>query len=171
MKTLVIHPFDLSTGFLETIYSEMECTVISNIGTSKKVVVAEIKKHDRIIMLGHGTKDGLIAGNRFIINSQLVYLLRDKLCVCIWCNADEFVKKYKLRGFYTGMIISDMDEANYFCNHKVTDGDIQFSNILFSESIRNVINKEDMVNGVLENYVGDNHIIDFNRERIYQTYL
>jgi len=112
MKTLVIHPKDSTTDFLKVIYSEKDWTIIddNNISTSK--LKENIKSHDRIIMLGHGSDKGLFGQNRLIINSNLVYLLKDKNCVCIWCNADEFVKKYKLNGFYTGMIISDYDEAN-----------------------------------------------------------
>ena len=37
-----------------------------------------IKSNDRIVMLGHGTEQGLIGFQRFIIDSSLVYLLREK---------------------------------------------------------------------------------------------
>ena len=34
--------------------------------------------------------------------------------VFIWCNADQFVNRYNLKGFYTGMFISEVMEA-VFC--------------------------------------------------------
>ena len=62
-----------------------------NTNTSKSFLKQQIILHDRIIMLGHGTEEGLIGFNRFFINSSLVYLLREKICVCIWCNADGII--------------------------------------------------------------------------------
>jgi hypothetical protein len=47
--------------------------------------------------------------------SNYVYLLRDKIGVYIWCNANVFAEKYGLKGFYTGMIISEYEEALYEC--------------------------------------------------------
>ena len=32
----------------------------------------------------------------------------------IWCNADRFVERNKLKGFYSGMFISEVGEA-YYC--------------------------------------------------------
>ena len=133
MKTLVIHPFDITTGFLEDIYIDKDWTVV-DWNPSKCGLKNLIKEHDRIIMLGHGTEDGLLGYNRFVINSELVYLLREKLCVCIWCNADKFVEKYSLKGFYTGMIISEHEEAIMFCVN-TTNTEIYNSNTLFAKAI------------------------------------
>jgi hypothetical protein len=53
--------------------------------------------------------EGLIGfGDAF---NDYVYLLRDKIGVYIWCNANVFVEKYGLKGFYTGMIISEYEES------------------------------------------------------------
>ena len=110
MKTLVIHPKDTTTDFLSLIYEDKDWTVITD-NISKSALKRQIKAHDRIVMLGHGMETGLIGFNRLVIDSNLVYLLREKHCVCIWCNADKFVLKYGLKGFYTGMIISEVQEA------------------------------------------------------------
>ena len=114
MKTLVIHQKDSSTDFLKPIYADLDCQVITDIRVSDKALVAAIKANDRIIMLGHGTEVGLLCGDqsRYIIDSTLVYLLREKSCVCIWCNADVFVRKYKLKGLFTGMIVSEIGRAH-----------------------------------------------------------
>ena len=74
MKTLVIHPSDVTTDFLKVIYSDLDCTIINtNISHSKLKQL--IKENDKIVMLGHGTEEGLLGFKRFVINSQLVYLL------------------------------------------------------------------------------------------------
>lgn len=54
----------------------------------KKSLKDNIKSHDRIVMLGHGTESGLLGHGRYIIDPTMVYLLREKICVSIWCNAD-----------------------------------------------------------------------------------
>ena len=171
MKTLVIHPYDITTKMLD-VYGDKDWTVITDPHTSKKTIKAEIKAHDRIIMLGHGTKDGLIAklglyNHRFIIDSSLVYLLREKEIIAIWCEADQFVEKYNLKGFYTGMIISEYDEAEY-CNLYPIQRDIDESNKLFGEAIAESIDKKDMLSSMKEIYIGDTPTIEFNKVRLYK---
>lgn len=170
MKTLVIHPKDFTTRFLSEIYSGKDWTVISdNISHSK--LKKAIKDHDRVIMLGHGTKDGLIGHGRFIINSTLVYLLRDKPeSIYIWCNADEFVKKYDLKGFYTGMIISEIEEAILCCVNFKSSSEIDDSNIMFAKSIKDSVDMrpDDMCAHVKTHYVSDDSaVIWFNNGNIY----
>lgn len=168
MKTLVIHPKDITTDFLSDIYSDKDWTVI-NINVSKSFLKKQIKEHDRIVMLGHGTGEGLIGFKRLIIDSNYVYLLRDKITVCIWCNADNFVKKYNLKGFYTGMIISEMDEANCYSLYETSQANITASNILFATAIKNAIDSDDMLSVVQQKYKkDDNNIVNFNKERIWQ---
>lgn len=169
MKTLVIHPQDVTTAFLSDIYSDMDCTVI-NTQISKSKLKTVILEHDRIIMIGHGDDYGLYGYGHYVINSELVYLLREKECVSIWCNADVFFKKYNLRGFYTGMIISEMDEAFLFCLYQIKYTEILKSNTLFANSIKLSINESGFLDKVKEKYIDeDNAIIEFNREKIYIT--
>jgi len=114
MKTLVIHPFDHSTKFLEDIYAGLDCTV----HRTNRSVRSLIKQHDRIICLGHGTENGLLQipyNGNFLVDSRHVQLLREKECIFIWCRAKLFMKKYGLKGFATGMFISEMDEALTYC--------------------------------------------------------
>lgn len=165
MKTLVIHPKDTSTDFLSDIYSGKDWTVI-NTNISKSKLKTLIKENDRIVMLGHGTEHGLIGFDHFVINSELVYLLREKDCVCIWCNADQFVKKYKLKGFFTGMIISENIEANLFCVRATLD-EIDESNELFAKAIKESIDSDNMVEKVKSIYNLNTAVINFNKENIY----
>lgn len=64
MKTLVIHPKDKTTDFLKPIYYGRGFTVITG-GMTKADVAKEIDAHDHIIMMGHGTPQGLLSMNQF----------------------------------------------------------------------------------------------------------
>ena len=165
MKTLVIHPKDTTTDFLSDIYSEKDWLVISD-NPSKKYLKEQIKSHDRIIMMGHGTEHGLIGFKRFIIDSTLVYLLKEKKCIFIWCNADQFVKKYDLKGFHTGMIISEIDEAYYYgirSNYQF----INESNKDFATAIKESIDEVDMLDKAISLYEGNSEVVEFNRGNLY----
>jgi len=166
MKTLVIHPLDNSTLFLSEIYNDKDWDVIDT-NVSKKILKEEIKNHDRIIMLGHGTEHGLIGFNHLIIDSTYVYLLRQKECICIWCNANIFVEKYKLKGFYTGMIISECEEALDYCIN-ANQQEINESNQLFSLALKNSIDNVDFLNEVKQFYTNKNNkVINFNSNNLF----
>jgi hypothetical protein len=69
-------------------------------------------------MLGHGNQYGLFSKpnkngkyERFLITDRHVQFLRDKTCIGIWCHADKFAEKYGLHGLFSGMIISELQEA------------------------------------------------------------
>ena len=169
MKTLVIHPSDSTTDFLSEIYKDTDWTIINSY-VSKSFLIQAIKAHSRVVMLGHGTDKGLFDINKkgFIIDSTLVYLLREKECVCIWCDADQFVVKYKLGGLHTGMIISEVDEAQTFCNDPFSIEQIDTSNNLFANLIKNLINKTFDITLIEQLYdIKDNPIIQFNKQNIY----
>lgn len=167
MKTLVIHPFDVTTGFLTVIYERHRDWTIIDTNVSSRFLQIQIEKHNRIVMLGHGDANGLYGYNRMIIDSDFVYLLREKECVCIWCNANIFVEKYKLKGFYTGMIISDYEEALMYAINPV-DNDIYNSNVLFAEAVRRSIDGDDMVDDIRSYYKdASNAIIEFNKDNLY----
>lgn len=162
MKTLVIHPKDNSTFFLAQSYLSLDATVVTDVNVSKSKLKELIKTHDKIIMMGHGTKDGLIATKRFVIDSSFVYLLRDKISICVWCNANEFFYKYKLKGYATGMVVSEIDEGYYYgvnCTYK----EINDSNQLFGKSLKLALQSEDVRTTLLESYQGDTDVIFFNQ--------
>ena len=167
MKTLVIHPDDISTAFLSQVYEGKDWTIIND-NPSKRYLKEQIEAHDRIIMMGHGTKWGLHGFQRTIVDSSYVYLLREKEIIAIWCNADEFVKKYDLKGFYTGMIISEFEEAINEGVFDATYKDVNLSNILFTDAVTKTIDSDDMLGDMIKEYVGDSPVINFNKERLYK---
>lgn len=171
MKTLVIHPKDSTTDMLCRIYKDTDWVII-NTNVSKNHLKEQIKIHDRIIMLGHGTPQGLIMSgyNKLIINSDYVYLLREKHLIAVWCNCDVFFNKYDLKGFYTGMIISESGEAVYEGLYNFSDDDVHESNELLSDLMKECINMkpEEMVKYMNEKYISENNkIIHYNQKNIY----
>ena len=166
MKTLVIHPDDRSTDFLKQIYKGKCWTIINDRDAcrSTSVITKLIRKHDRIIMMGHGHSNGLFYT---CINPYMVYLLREKNCVFIWCNADKFVENYGLRGFYTGMFISEVDEAEYY-KIKISQPEVSYSNYYFANLMNSFIDSENVLNEVKSSYTDDdNPVIKFNNNRLY----
>jgi len=169
MKTLVIHPKDESTDFLSYIYNGKDFLVITeNTGNSK--IRKLLKEHDRIIMLGHGSKDGLFGHKKFMIDSNNVATLREKEIVAIWCNADEFVKKYGLKGFYTGMFISEIDEAYYEGVYGLSYEEIEKSNNDFAKILGKYLNDSEVLEKVKSEYKDDDSaVVIFNRDRLYKN--
>jgi len=100
-----------------------------------------IEEHDRVIMLGHGSPFGLFSMgnfrtyNGYIINTFMVDSLADKTqCIYIWCNADMFMSQHpELKGFYSGMFISEVGEADYMGVKGTNQDIINESNNGFSE--------------------------------------
>lgn len=173
MKTLIIHPNDESTQFLARIYKGRDWTLIDK-KISKRLMKDAIKSHDRIIMMGHGCEKGLFDSNYdSMIDSNYVYLLREKECIAIWCNADVFFLKYGLKGLYTGMIISEYTEAQYE-SVTTTYHEIDESNLLFGRAMTEGITQDGFeLDKILEIYTSDglNRTMDFNKPKIYKTII
>ena len=175
-KTLIIHPDDRSTDFLKGIYVNLNATVLTS-GT-KEQVNEEISKHNRIMMMGHGSPFGLFAihkftsGNGFVIDHSTVELLCNKENVFIWCNADQFVRNHKLNGLYSGMFISEVGEANY-CGLPNTSQDVvDESNNTFAELLGSVISGSLHEAYQYTKYYYDqlaevNAVAEYNAQRLY----
>ena len=178
MKTLVIHPKDKSTDFLKVIYETIENKTVITGGIYQHELHDLIKKHGRVIMLGHGTPYGLMSIGQFknnqfhIIDYRTVHLLKEKENnIFIWCNANNFVEHFKLKGFYTGMFISEMAEAKYFrvnTNQEL----INESNNTFSKLVSDhVDNSCDVIwEQVKKSYyqlTKENNVAHYNHARLY----
>ena len=114
-----IHANDPTTQILTILYQQREDVrmLITERNTSSDVQRA-IRADDVIMMLGHGNEYGLFSKpdkkgdyRRFLITDRHVQFLRDKTCIGIWCYANKFAEKYKLHGLFSGMIISELQEA------------------------------------------------------------
>jgi len=182
-KTLVIHPKDPSTKFLEPIYKSIKNKKVVSGDYSSTRIREMIIRYDRVIMMGHGTSNGLFSVGQFpdqaiyVIDHTFADLLREKQnSVYIWCNADEFVESYKLSGFYTGMFISELNEA-FFCDvNGVLDSEIEISNRLFSEIAGRYIHlpAKAMLEKVKVEYgkiIANNKVAEYNWKRLFAINL
>jgi hypothetical protein len=186
MRTLIIHPKDPSTSFLDIVYESIPNKTIITGGVSKDYVKKLIQEHDRVMMMGHGSPSGLFSvgqfdnvgggyGGGFIIDQSMVSLLKEKdNSVFIWCNADRFVEYFGLKGFYSGMFISEVGEATY-CGLPGTKQDIvDESNYGFVNIIAKHINEdtESIYNKVRNEYgliAEENPVALYNHKRLYKS--
>lgn len=178
MKTLVIHPQDRSTTFLSPIYEKVEDkTVITGGNVNKRILRRLIEEHDRVMMMGHGSTNGLFAVNfplagTYIIDYSLVDLLKTKQNnVFVWCNANVFVEHYELPGFYSGMFISEVGEANWF-RIETNQHTVDESNNTFAKALGECINKpkQVMYEEIKSQYgllVESNPVAAYNQPRLY----
>jgi hypothetical protein len=181
MKTLVIHPKDRTTDFLKPIYENKPNITVLTEGL-KSDVIELIKEHDRIIMMGHGSPLGLFGVGRFregnyyptyIIDNETIHaLLSKKENMFIWCNADQFVKRHELKGFYSGMFISEVSEA-LFCGLPSTPQSVvDESNNSFAQWLGNVshLPVKEAYYQILNKYevlAENNSVAKYNSLRLY----
>lgn len=118
--------------------------------------------------MGHGTEYGLSGTSSFVtVGSEFVDLMRDVRCIYIWCNANLFVEKYSLPSpLYTGMIISDINEA-YLYGINCSIEDLNISNLRFARAIRHGMMRPDPDVVKTEYWMAGNPIIEFNINNIY----
>ena len=65
MKTLIVHPKDDSTFFLDIVYKNIPNKTIITGGITKTELKELIKSHDRVMMMGHGSPGGLFSVGQF----------------------------------------------------------------------------------------------------------
>ena len=185
MKTLIIHPADESTTFLDIVYKNIPNKTVVKGGCSKMDVMNLIKEHDRVMMMGHGSPGGLFSICQFdncgakyggyIIDQSMVPLLKEKdNSVFIWCNADKFVNVFGLLGFYSGMFISEVGEALYCGLPGTQQGEVDESNYGFVNIVGKYINEDKNViyENVMKEYgiiAEENPVALYNHNRLYKS--
>ena len=115
----VIHANEPTTKVLPYLYEQREDVSphVTETSTNGDIIRA-IRGEDSIMMLGHGNQFGLFSKpnkngeyKRFLITDRHVQFLREKTCIGIWCHANKFAERYGLHGLFSGMIISEQQEA------------------------------------------------------------
>ena len=178
MKTLIIHPKDLTTEFLAPIYAHLRNKTVVTGGITKSKVKGLIESHDRVIMLGHGAPYGLMNPRQFpdaglfIIDGSMANSLKSSSnCIFVWCHANQFLKRYGLSGLCSGMFISEKEEAEMYGFEDIDMGMIDQSNERFSFILSKYINErmEILYQSLLKEYkvvARTNPIARFNFERL-----
>jgi hypothetical protein len=141
----------------------------------------QMEKHDQIMLLGHGTPNGLLSIGQFgkvwpeIIDESFVAQLKERdNTIFIWCHADQFVRFNRLRGFCTGMFVSEMGEARmtYSIPKWVDDYDIEESNDAFADVVGRFATKEPrLLHAAVKHEYGTlaqrNPVAEYNSTRCY----
>jgi len=183
-KVLVIHPKDESTDFLKYVYKDYDYDVITDPNYDRRKLAQQIDLHDKIIMLGHGTDQGLLnpsyiwswndnywasKGRPYIIDSSFADLLNQKETVSIWCNSDQFFRPLGISGFHTAMIISECAEQQYVLGRVYLNAKEQLYNMLdFARIVGQCIEgtPEYMRDYILEHYDYGDAVTNYNRKSI-----
>ena len=123
---LVIHPTDRTTKMLSILYEGLGARLIETGCSNKEMgyLLRHTSPSERIMLLGHGSDKGLFFRKNdeeegfdgIIVGHPQAYYLR-KHCggiIGIWCHDMEFAKKEGLHGLFSGMIISEMSEAEEY---------------------------------------------------------
>lgn len=123
---LVIHPKDRTTKMLSILYEGLGVRLVESYCSNKEIghLLHHTTPDERIMLLGHGCDKGLYfrkddkedGFDSIIVGHPQAYYLR-KHCggiIGIWCHAVEFAKKEGLHGLFSGMIISEMNEAQEY---------------------------------------------------------
>ena len=120
---LIIHPQDRTTAMLTLLYKGKEGRIMDNHNTNAEIKRAlhHTSAEETIMILGHGSEKGLYSRkddtrpgfDRLLLQHQHAFYLRKHPghLIGIWCHADCFALKEGLHGLFTGMIISEMEEA------------------------------------------------------------
>ena len=114
---IVVHPEDPSTKVLARLYEGMEGVRLFDSWEQRKEImdaIAAAPKDEPILLLGHGCPRGLydFKNAALIIGNADAELLKDRPnLVGIWCYASSYAYKHGLKGFFSGMFISEPAEA------------------------------------------------------------
>lgn len=123
---LVIHPIDRTTEVLKMLYAGLDARVVSNDCSNKEMdhLLKHTSTRERVMLLGHGSDKGLFfrrddTKNEFdkvIVGHRNNFMLRrhDGNIIGIWCHANLFAQAEGLHGLFSGMMISEVSEAEEY---------------------------------------------------------
>ena len=180
---LVIHPKDRTTAFLSALYDGADNADVINENISRADLnhrLYHTSKCERILLLGHGSDQGLFwrkddtepGFDGIVLGHPHSYHLRNhgSNIVAVFCNADKFARTEHLHGLFTGMIISELSEAEEF-GIETTEEELASENRKFVERLRSLLEGNvslcDIPQRMLE--MDDSHspLTEFNYRRIY----
>lgn len=149
---LVIHPKDKTTAMLSVLYDGLEVQVIADCRSTKEMghLLHHVSTQERIMLLGHGSDKGLFfrkddSKNEFdkiIVGHSHAYHLRKHggNIVAVWCNADQFAHAEGLHGLFTGMIVSELNEALLY-QVETTQEELDRENVKLARRLRALLDE------------------------------
>lgn len=148
----MIHPKDKTTAMLSALYDGLNVQVVSGDCSTKEVnrLLHRVPSRERIMLLGHGSDKGLFFRaddskdefDRIIVGHSHAYHLRKhgNNIVAVWCNADLFARAEGLHGLFTGMIISELNEALQY-DVETTQEELETENVKLAQRLRTLLDE------------------------------
>lgn len=149
---LVIHPKDKTTAMLSIMYEGLGAQVVDGLCSTNEIrhLLHHVSPQERIMLLGHGSDKGLFfraddtkdVFDKLIVSHAHAYYLRKHggNIVAVWCNADLFARKEGLHGLFTGMIISELSEAQLY-NVETTQEELDRENVKLARRLRSLFDE------------------------------
>jgi len=145
---LVIHPKDPSTDFLKILYEgRANVRLIDDIGSVKELrhALNHVAPGETVMLLGHGCPNGLYAldgeGYKMINLHGLSFYLRKHFIVGVFCYANLLAEKEHLTGLFTGMIVSELSEADDL-NINTSRMELNEENQKFARNFRKLLDEQ-----------------------------
>lgn len=113
---IVVHPSDPSTAMLKSIYEGLDGVRLFDSFRQRNEIaeaLASAPKEEAVLLLGHGCPSGLLDMRYgLIVGEKAVPSLKNREnLIGIWCFASTFAERHHLKGFFSGMFISEPAEA------------------------------------------------------------
>ena len=149
---LVIHPKDKTTAMLSALYDGLEAQVVADCRSTKEIghLLHHISTQERIMLLGHGSDKGLFFReddskdefDKVVVGHSHAYHLRKHggNIVAVWCNADLFARAEGLHGLFTGMIVSELNEALLY-QVETTQEELDRENVKLARRLRTLLDE------------------------------
>lgn len=150
---LVIHPKDRTTAMLTALYEGTDARLIDQSRSNAEIkhLLNHVSSLERILLLGHGSDKGLFSReseddglfDRLLIGHSHAYYLRRHggNTVGVWCNADLFARKEGLHGLFSGMIITEMEEAAAY-GVETTRAELDVESVKLARRLRQLMDEE-----------------------------
>ena len=148
----MIHPKDKTTAMLSALYDGLEAQVIDDYRSTKEMghLLHHVSTQERIMLLGHGSDKGLFFRkddskdefDKIIVGHSHAYHLRKHggNIVAVWCNADLFARAEGLHGLFSGMIVSELSEAQLY-KIETTQEELNSENVKLARRLRTLLDE------------------------------
>ena len=156
---LVIHPKDKTTAMLSALYDGLEAQVVIDYRTTKEMghLLHHVSTQERIMLLGHGSDKGLFyraddskeGFDKIIVGYPHAYHLRKHggNIVAVWCNANQFARAEGLHGLFSGMIVSELSEAQLY-KIETTQEELDSENVKLARRLRTLLDERIPLNEI-----------------------
>lgn len=148
----VIHPKDRTTQMLEILYEGIACEMVDTTLSKNQLrsILYSASSSEPIMLLGHGGEEGLYTRkddtkDEFskLIDHSFSHILKKHSgkIFAVFCHAKSFAEQEHLHGLFSGMIISEMSEAELY-GIPTTKEELAKENIKLAKNLRQLLDEE-----------------------------